>query len=99
MVDHSRLNLAKLSSEVQVIYWRHLYLATCKTVNLAIIFSEMHVVYLRYVYLAESIYGESQASRARALEPGPGRRDPGVWTIEPGPWSLGSRAWALSPGH
>ena len=111
MVDHSRLHLAKLSSEVQVIYWRHLYLATCKTVNLAIIFSEMHVVYLRYyVYLAESIYGESQASRARALEPGPGRRDPGVWTIEPGPWSLGSRAlgtvaralkgkWSLGPGR
>ena len=98
MVDHSRLNLAKLSSEVRVNYWRNLYLAEYKTVNLAKTFSEMHVVDLRNVYLAKSIYGESQAWAldAQALEPGPWR----PWGLDhrARPWSLGSRAWALSPG-
>ena len=95
MVDHSRLNLAKLSSEVHVNYWRNLYLAEYETVNLAKTFSEMHVVYLRNVYLAKSIYGESQAW---ALD---------AWALEPRPLSpdsgrrggLDHRALPLEPGH
>ena len=87
MVGHSRLNLAKLSSEAHVNYWRNLYLAEYKTVNLAKIFSEMHVVYLRNVYLAESIYKKSQAWAldAQALEPGLGAQALGGETPGSGP--------------